>query len=107
VGKPCLARAPHHGRGNPRRREFAFSGSPLADVGNMLRFRDTHPPSLADGFFAGYRDAGGRLPPRWREISEALDLYALFDFLTRPPDHRCFAKAASALRTLLERDAPA
>jgi fructokinase len=87
--------------------EFAFSGSPLADVGNMLRFRDAHPPSFADGFVAGYRDAGGRLPPRWREISEALDLYALFDFLTRPPDHRYFAKAVSALRTLLERDAPA
>ena len=87
--------------------EFAFSGSPLTDVGNMLRFRDAHPPGFADGFVAGYRDAGGRLPPRWREISEALDLYALFDFLTRPPDHRYFAKAVSALRSLLERDAPA
>jgi aminoglycoside phosphotransferase (APT) family kinase protein len=87
--------------------EFAFSGSPLTDIGNMLRFRDAHPPSFADGFVAGYRDAGGRLPPRWREISEALDLYALFDFLTRPPDHRYFAKAVSVLRGLLERDAPA
>jgi aminoglycoside phosphotransferase (APT) family kinase protein len=87
--------------------EFAFSGSPLTDVGNMLRFRDAHPPGFADGFVAGYRDAGGRLPPRWREISEALDLYALFDFLTRPPDHRYFAKAVSALRSLLERDGPA
>jgi aminoglycoside phosphotransferase (APT) family kinase protein len=87
--------------------EFAFSGSPLTDVGNMLRFRDAHPPGFADGFVAGYRDAGGRLPPRWREISQALDLYALFDFLTRPPDHRYFTKAVSALRSLLERDAPA
>jgi aminoglycoside phosphotransferase (APT) family kinase protein len=87
--------------------EFAFSGSPLTDVGNMLRFRDAHPPSFAEGFVAGYQAAGGRLPPRWREISEALDLYALFDFLTRPPDHRYFGKAVSALRGLLERDAPA
>jgi aminoglycoside phosphotransferase (APT) family kinase protein len=87
--------------------EFAFSGSPLTDIGNMLRFRDAHPPGFADGFAAGYRDAGGRLPPRWREISEALDLYALFDFLTRPPDHRYFAKAVSVLRSLLERDVPA
>ena len=87
--------------------EFAFSGSPLTDIGNMLRFRDAHPPGFADGFVAGYREAGGRLPPRWREISEALDLYALFDFLTRPPDHRYFVKAVSALRTLLERDAAA
>jgi aminoglycoside phosphotransferase (APT) family kinase protein len=87
--------------------EFAFSGSPMTDIGNMLRFRDAHPPGFADGFVAGYQDAGGRLPPRWRETSEALDLYALFDFLTRPPDHRYFAKAVSALRSLLERDAPA
>jgi aminoglycoside phosphotransferase (APT) family kinase protein len=87
--------------------EFAFSGSPLTDVGNMLRFRDAYPPGFADGFVTGFRDAGGQLPPRWREISEALDLYALFDFLTRPPDHRYFAKAVSALRSLLERDGPA
>jgi aminoglycoside phosphotransferase (APT) family kinase protein len=87
--------------------EFAFSGSPLTDIGNMLRFRDAHPPGFADGFVAGYRDAGGPLPPGWRETSQALDLYALFDFLTRPPDHRYFAKAVSALRALLERDAPA
>jgi aminoglycoside phosphotransferase (APT) family kinase protein len=87
--------------------EFAFSGSPLTDIGNMLRFRDAHPPGFTDGFVAGYRDAGGRLPPSWPETSQALDLFALFDFLTRPPDHRYFAKAVSALRTLLERDAPA
>jgi aminoglycoside phosphotransferase (APT) family kinase protein len=87
--------------------EFAFSGSPLTDVGNMLRFRDAHPPGFADGFAAGYQDAGGRLPPRWRETSQALDLYALFDFLTRPPEHRYFGKAVSVLRSLLERDAPA
>jgi aminoglycoside phosphotransferase (APT) family kinase protein len=87
--------------------EFAFSGSPLTDVGNMLRFRDAHPPGFADGFAAGYRDAGGALPPRWREISQALDLYALFDFLTRPPEHRYFGKAVSVLRSLLERDATA
>jgi aminoglycoside phosphotransferase (APT) family kinase protein len=87
--------------------EFAFSGSPLADVGNMLRFRDAHPPGFADGFVAGFRDGGGRLPPGWRETSEALELYALFDFLTRPPGHRYFGKAVSALRSRLERDAPA
>jgi aminoglycoside phosphotransferase (APT) family kinase protein len=83
--------------------EFAFSGSPLTDVGNMLRFRDRYPPGFTDGFLAGYQDAGGQLPPRWREISEALDLYALADFLTRPPDHPYFAKAVALIRNRLPR----
>ena len=86
--------------------EFAFSGSPLTDIGNMLRFRAEHPPGFADGFITGYRDAGGELPDHWREISEALDLYALADFLTRPPDHRYFGKAVAALKDRLERGAP-
>jgi aminoglycoside phosphotransferase (APT) family kinase protein len=86
--------------------EFAFSGSPLTDVGNMLRFRACRPPGFAGGFVAGYRDAGGQLPERWREISEALDLYALADFLTRPPGHRYIGKAVAALKDRLERGAP-
>jgi aminoglycoside phosphotransferase (APT) family kinase protein len=85
--------------------EFAFSGSPLTDVGNMLRFRDAHPPGFDSAFVLGYQEAGGILPPRWREISEALDLYALADFLTRPPGHRYFAKAVAAIRDRLERHA--
>jgi len=48
---------------------------------------------------------GGVLPPRWREISEALDLYALADFLTRPPGHRYFGKAVAVLKHRLERHA--
>jgi aminoglycoside phosphotransferase (APT) family kinase protein len=86
--------------------EFAFSGSPLTDVGNMLRFPGEQPPGFAGAFIAGYRDAGGRLPEHWREISEALDLYALADFLTRPPGHRYFGKAVTALKDRLERAAP-
>ena len=81
--------------------EFAFSGSPLVDIGNMLRFRDAHPPGFGDGFIGGYQDAGGSLPPDWREISEALDLYALADLLTRPPGHRYFGKAVSVIRKRL------
>jgi aminoglycoside phosphotransferase (APT) family kinase protein len=83
--------------------EFAFSGSPLTDIGNMLRFRGAYPRSFGDGFIAGYREAGGELPPDWRELSEALDLYALADFLTRPPGHPYFAKAVSVIRERLTR----
>jgi aminoglycoside phosphotransferase (APT) family kinase protein len=81
--------------------EFAFSGSPLVDIGNMLRFRGRHPPGFAEGFIGGYRAAGGRLPPDWREISEALDLYALADFLTRPAGHRYFGQAVALIRERL------
>jgi aminoglycoside phosphotransferase (APT) family kinase protein len=81
--------------------EFAFSGSPLTDIGNMLRFREDYPPGFGGAFIAGYQDAGGRLPPDWREISEALDLYALADFLTRPPGHRYFGRAVAAIRRRL------
>jgi aminoglycoside phosphotransferase (APT) family kinase protein len=83
--------------------EFAFSGSPLTDIGNMLRFRDEQPPGFADGFLGGYQDAGGPLPPDWREVSEALDLYALADLLTRPPGHRYFGRAVTAVRKRLDR----
>jgi aminoglycoside phosphotransferase (APT) family kinase protein len=76
--------------------EFAFSSTPLVDVGNMLR--DPRPPGFAEGFLEGY---GDRLPPDWRELSQALDLFALADFLTRPVNHRYFAKAVIRIRTLL------
>jgi len=79
--------------------EFAFSGSPLHDVGNMLRFEQ--PPGFADGFAEGFAAGGGDLPPDWREISAALDLFALADLLTRPASHRYFGKAVSAVRARL------
>jgi fructokinase len=79
--------------------EFAFSGSPLADVGNMLRFAGDYPPAYVDGFVAGFRGAGGHLPPDWREISRALDLYALVDFLTRPAND-ISRRAVALLRRL-------
>jgi aminoglycoside phosphotransferase (APT) family kinase protein len=84
--------------------EFAFSGSPLTDIGNMLRFRAAYPPGFASAFIAGYREAGGKLPPDWREVSEALDLYALADFLARPPEHPYFANAVSLIRERLARN---
>ena len=84
--------------------EFAFSGSPLADIGNMLRPRPAVPADFTAGFIAGYREAAGRLPPDWREISEALDLYALADFLTRPPDHRYSGQAVALIRARLSRE---
>jgi aminoglycoside phosphotransferase (APT) family kinase protein len=79
--------------------EYAFSSAPLFDVGNMLRF-PRHPDFVA-AFVAGFRDGGGELPPHWRELSRALDLYSLADFLTRPVDHRYFARSLDRIRALL------
>ena len=79
--------------------EYAFSSSPLFDVGNMLRF--PRPPGFEAAFLAGFRDGGGELPPNWRALSQALDLYALADFLTRPVGHRYFGRALGRIRTLL------
>jgi aminoglycoside phosphotransferase (APT) family kinase protein len=81
--------------------EFSFSSSPLFDIGNMLRFRNELPAGFAEGFIAGYRAAGGYLPGNWRELSQALDLFALADFLTRPPEHPFFGKAAALIRQYL------
>jgi aminoglycoside phosphotransferase (APT) family kinase protein len=53
--------------------EFAFSGSPLTDIGNMLRFRTAYPACFASAFITGYREAGGNLPPDWREVSADSD----------------------------------
>lgn len=82
--------------------EFAFSGSPLADIGNMLRFRADIPEPFGKEFIAGYRAAGGELPGRWRQISQALDMYALADFLTRPPGHVFAARAVAVIRDRLQ-----
>jgi Ser/Thr protein kinase RdoA (MazF antagonist) len=79
--------------------EFAFSSSPLFDVGNMLRHERT--AGYASGFLAGFSTYGGQLPADWPELSRALDLFSLADLLTRPPDHRYFHQAASAVRQLL------
>jgi aminoglycoside phosphotransferase (APT) family kinase protein len=81
--------------------EFAFSGSPLVDVGNMLRFRASYPPGFSSGFIIGYQEAGGDLPSDWRDVSEALDLYTLADFLTRNPEHHYFIKTVSLIRERL------
>jgi aminoglycoside phosphotransferase (APT) family kinase protein len=63
--------------------EFAFSGAPVFDLGNLLR----PPIGGCGGFVAGlgegYRAAGGDLPANWRALAWLADLYAWADFLGR------------------------
>lgn len=78
--------------------EFAYSGHPLADVANMLRFPAEMPPAFEEGFLKGFRDSGGVLGDQWRETSQALDLFALADLLTRPVTHPLAGKVREVIR---------
>jgi aminoglycoside phosphotransferase (APT) family kinase protein len=64
--------------------EFALSGSPALDFGNLLR-----PPLAHDADFLamvadGYRKAGGFLPTEWQHIARIADLFAWADIVSRP-----------------------
>jgi len=65
--------------------EFAVSGSPLMDVGHLLRYERAASPSLEPHFSNGIIDAGGELPDNWRLLSQIIDLAALVEFLTHDP----------------------
>lgn len=81
--------------------EFALAGSPMFDLGNALRFAADRPAGYAERFVAAYRAAGGTLPADWPAVAAAVDLFALVQFLSRPTDHRYFAKAVALLRRRL------
>jgi aminoglycoside phosphotransferase (APT) family kinase protein len=87
--------------------EFAFSGHPLVDVGNLLRFREDHPPAFEEGFLAGFVAGGGELPGGWRAAAEALDLFALADLLGRGPASPLFGKVVAVLNARLGARRPA
>ena len=61
--------------------EFAFSGSPLFDVGNMLRFAEILPPAYETSFVRGLKDAGFTLFPHWKQSAKLLDLLSLLTIL--------------------------
>ena len=77
--------------------EFAASSRPLCDIGNMLREERRFPPGAAQAFADGFREAGGELPPRWRQLARLLDLLALLDFLARPAVAAVVVQDVSAL----------
>lgn len=63
--------------------EFAFSGTPFFDFGNLLRNPFCAIPGMTDAVEQGYLDGGGTLPPEWKRMSKLTDLTAWLDFLTR------------------------
>ena len=62
--------------------EFAFSGSPLLDIGNFLRYELKSNPLREPYFSRSFVEHGGHLPDNWRQIVRILDLTALVEMLT-------------------------
>lgn len=63
--------------------EFAFSGSWLQDVANMLRYAHQMPPLFKDSFLEGLTSTGLSLPNQWPITVDLLNLLALLDLLVR------------------------
>jgi Ser/Thr protein kinase RdoA (MazF antagonist) len=64
--------------------EFAFSGSPMMDLGNLLRPPLGDLPNFEDSVARGYRSAGGVLPDGWRRLTLYNGLADWASFFGRP-----------------------
>lgn len=73
--------------------EFAFSGSYLWDIANMLRYAHKMPPEFQNSFVDALQKNGIKLPAHWPITIHLLNLSSLLDLLKRsdPKDHphRC------------------
>jgi aminoglycoside phosphotransferase (APT) family kinase protein len=74
--------------------EFAFSGTPFFDLGNICRAPLGGLPGFADGLAAGYRAAGGFLPDQWRALAAMTDLLAWVESAVRPRASAEFLQSA-------------
>lgn len=63
--------------------EFAFSGSILWDVANMLRYAQKMPYEFQASFIKGLMESGAALPNHWPTIIKLFNLSSLLDCLKR------------------------
>lgn len=63
--------------------EFAFSGSSLWDVANMLRYAHKMPPIFQSSFLTALEENDRKLPRNWQITVNLLNLTALLDLLKR------------------------
>ncbi|HEX3930589.1 MAG TPA: phosphotransferase [Nocardioides sp.] len=61
--------------------EFAHSGCPVSDLGNLLRFDRV--PAYADAVLAAWCERRGTCPAETLELARAADLWALVDLAAR------------------------
>jgi aminoglycoside phosphotransferase (APT) family kinase protein len=84
--------------------EYAHSGTPLLDVGNLLRPPTGARSSFVGAFHRGYTSAGGTLPGDWVRLSRIVDLSAWAEFLGRPAARGAVIRdARRALRAVIGR----
>ena len=76
--------------------EFAHSGHPLTDLGNVLRFETD--PNYADAAVAAYSDLRGGDPARLREAARTADLWALVELSARTVRNPVVERAEALLR---------
>ncbi len=69
--------------------EFAFSGSVLWDVANMLRYAHKMPFDFQNAFLEGLTNSGIQLPENWQITVQLLNLLSLLDCLKRSDPKRC------------------
>lgn len=65
--------------------EFAFAGTWLWDVANMLRYAHQMPVSYERSFLQGLEKGGLELPNNWRTTIALMNISALLDILARHP----------------------
>ncbi|WP_188456733.1 phosphotransferase family protein [Virgibacillus oceani] len=63
--------------------EYAFSGTPLMDIGNMLRYEDVRHTQFLASFILSYQNNRGILPEKWLQKAKLLDLIALCSLLDK------------------------
>jgi fructokinase len=74
--------------------EFAFSGTPFFDLGNLLRAPLGGLPGFAESLADGYRAAGSVLPDHWRALAAMTDLLAWVESALRPRASAEFLQSA-------------
>ncbi|TAK65402.1 MAG: hypothetical protein EPO22_04890 [Dehalococcoidia bacterium] len=80
--------------------EYAHSGTPLVDLGSMLRRpAGDRAPWFEDELMRGYRENGGILPENWRKVSRIVDLVKLCAFVRSP---NVSDVAVASVRALIE-----
>jgi hypothetical protein len=75
-----------------------MAGSPLADIGNFLRFEDELPSGFSEAFIKGYLSNSIGLPGNWREVARLFDLAAMVNFLdSKEETPKSFRTAVSVI----------
>jgi aminoglycoside phosphotransferase (APT) family kinase protein len=78
--------------------EFAHSGHPFTDLGNLLRF--DRRPAYVDAVLGAWCDRRGGTPGEALELARAADLWALVDLASRAGANPVADRAADHLRAI-------